>query len=104
MIRDSERKGWLTTDSPVHLDKQGSHEWIIPVESEIYLPLSKDFCLFMFHPKSKICSNPLRKLKIDSINSIDFDTFNKLTKKITFDYDEYLVFNQELEPTDVTKR
>lgn len=100
-IKNFNNLGWLTTDSPVHIDTQGKYEMLIPIESEIYLPLSKDFCLFMYHPSSEIQTNPLRSLKKDKINEIDFDTFDKITKKITFDYDKYLVFNTEFEPTKI---
>lgn len=88
-------KGWLTTDSPVHLDKQGQFDWIIPIESEIYLPLSKDYCLFMFHRSSKINSNPLRKLRINKINEIEFELFDSITKKLVMGYHEYLIFYTE---------
>lgn len=103
IIREYSGKGWLTTDSPVFIDKQGHNEWIIPIESEVYLPLSKDFCLFMYHPKSSINHNPLRNLKTDKIHSVDFETFDNMTRKIALDYDEYLIMNTEIEATDVTK-
>lgn len=103
IIKGDEEKGWLTTDSPVFIDKQGHHEWIIPIETEILMPLSKDFCLFMFHPKSEKKSNPLRELKQNRINKVDFNTFEKITKKIIFDYHKYMIFNTLVEDTDVTK-
>jgi Protein of unknown function (DUF4238) len=102
IISKQEVEGWLTTDSPVHIDKQDCNAWVIPIEAEIYFPLSTDFCLFMFHPKSEINDNPLRNLVIDKINVVDFETFDTINKKIVFDYDEYLIMNTELEPTDVT--
>lgn len=101
IIQESTGKSWLTTDSPVHIDKQGREEWLIPIEAEIYLPLSKDFCLFMYHPKSEISTNPLRKLKINKINKVDFNTFDSITKKIVFDFDEYLIMNSEMKPTNI---
>jgi len=103
IIRENGGKGWLTTDSPVFLDKQGHNEWVIPIESEIYFPLSKDFCLFMYHPKSTINHNPLRNLKIDKIHSVDSETFDNMNRKIVLDYDEYLIMNAEIETTDLTK-
>jgi hypothetical protein len=75
IIRENDGNGWLTTDSPVHLDKQNFQDWVIPLESEIYLPLSKDFCLFMFHPESEKSDNPLRQLKPNRIHSVDFEIF-----------------------------
>lgn len=103
IIKGAEDKGWLTTDSPVFHDKQGHYEWIIPIESEIYMPLSKDFCLFMYHAESKKNSNPLRELKPDRVNEVDFETFEEITNKIVFDYDKYLIFNSQIEDTDMTK-
>jgi hypothetical protein len=99
IINESEGNGWLTTDSPVHIDKQGREEWLIPIEAEIYFPLSKDFCLFMYHPKSEISTNPLRKLKINKINKVDFSTFNKISRRMTLDFDEYLILNTQTKPT-----
>lgn len=102
VIKDCENKGWLTTDNPVHLDKNGHHEWILPIESEIYFPLSKDFCLFMYHDKAKIDSNPLRKLKINKVNKIHFPLFEDITKRNVLNLDEYMIMPIELEETDVT--
>jgi hypothetical protein len=98
ILRGDNHHGWTTTDSPVHIDKQGRHEWIIPLESEIYLPLSKEFCLFMFHAGSEIKTNPLRNLVFNRINEIDNKTFDMLTKKICCDYDRYWIMNIELDP------
>lgn len=98
ILRGDNHHGWTTTDSPVHLDKQGRYEWIIPLESEIYLPLSKEFCLFMFYSGSEIKTNPLRNLVCNRINEIDNKTFDMLTKKIGCDYDRYWIMNIELGP------
>lgn len=101
IIKDCDGKGWITTDSPVHLDKQKVYEWIIPVESEIYFPLSKDFCLFMYHPESEKKDNPLRELKVDKINEIPFELFEKISMKIGRDFDEYLIFCNHYEPINM---
>lgn len=103
VIKDSENKGWLTTDNPVCLDKQGHHEWIMPIKSEIYFPLSRDYCLFMFHEKSELNMNPLRQLKLNKINTVDFNTFDTITKKIVFNLDEFLIMPCQIEETDLTK-
>ncbi|WP_169313456.1 DUF4238 domain-containing protein [Aequorivita sublithincola] len=96
IITENNGNEWLTTDSPVHIDKQGRNEWLIPVEAEIYLPLSKDFCLFLYHPKSEISTNPLRKLKENKVNKVDFKTYEKISNKIIFDIDEYLILSEKL--------
>jgi hypothetical protein len=101
VIKDCDGKGWITTDSPVHIDKQGIYNWIIPLESELYLPLSKDFCLFMYHPDSEKKDNPLRELRIDKVNKISFELFEKISLKIGRDFDEYLIFCNHYEPTEM---
>jgi hypothetical protein len=105
IIKDSDNKGWITTDNPVFLDKQGHNEWVMPIQSEIYFPLSKVFCLFMYHHNSDLTSNPLRQLKSNKVNSIDFNTFNSITKKILTNLDEYefLIMPCQMDKTDVTK-
>lgn len=97
IIKEKGGTGWLTTDSPVYIDYKDNHSWLIPVEAEIYFPLSKDYCLFMFHPKSENKENPLRKLKIDKVNIINFEMFDEIARKISGDYFEYLIMNAEFE-------
>lgn len=101
IIRDCDGKGWITTDSPIHLDNQGIYDWLIPVETEIYFPLSKDFCLFMYHPESEKTDNPLRKLRTDKVNKIPYELFEKISLKVGRDFDEYLIFCNHYEPTDM---
>lgn len=93
--------GWLTTDNPVYIDLQEKHEWIIPLEAEIYFPLSKEYCVFLFHEQSELNSNPLRNLKKDKVNEIDFETFDKLAKRIGGNLDEYLIFSGKYESVDL---
>tara|TARA_R110002050_G_scaffold14038_6_gene44685 strand:- start:2318 stop:2677 length:360 start_codon:yes stop_codon:yes gene_type:complete len=104
VLKESNNSSWLTTDRPVPLDKQNKYEWIIPIESEIYLPLSKDFCLFMFHPQSEISENPPRRPKVDCVNEIDFNTFDTITNKIIDGDDACLVTSMKLNPIDVTMK
>jgi hypothetical protein len=103
VIKDCENKGWLTTDNPVFMDRQDHNEWIIPIEAEIYFPLSKDFCLYMFHDKSEQNENKLRQLKIDRVNEVDFSTFESMTKKILKNLNEFMIMPVELENSDVTR-
>lgn len=94
--------GWLTSDNPVFVDFQDSKsDWILPIETEIYFPLSRYFCLFMFHENSEKKSNPLRNLKRDKVNKLDFKTYCGITKKISRNADEYLIFYERYEPTKI---
>jgi len=94
--------GWLTSDNPVFVDFQDSKsDWILPIETEIYFPLSRDFCLFMFNENSEKKSNPLRNLKSDKVNKLDFKTFDGIAQKIGRNLDEYLIFYERYEPTKI---
>jgi hypothetical protein len=99
VLKDMSGKGWLTTDRPVYLDKKDKYEWIIPVESELYFPLSKDYFLFMYLPNSPIQDNELRKLKVNKVNPVDFEFFDALNKKLLTNHVyKYLIMNSKINP------
>lgn len=99
ILKSPKGYGWLTSDNPIYIDFQEKNEWIIPVESELYFPLSREYCVFLFHPESELKSNPLRDLKQDKVNQIDFNLFDKLANKIARNLDNYLIFSERYEPT-----
>jgi hypothetical protein len=101
IIRSDEELGWFTTDNPVIIDKYGNFDKIIPIESEIFMPLSKEYCLMMFHENSTQKSNPLRKLKQNQINKVGNDLFYEISSKIAFNLDKYLIFNIDFEDTEI---
>lgn len=108
VLKDNSNIGWLTSDNPVYIDRFENHHWLIPIESEIYFPLSKDFCLFMFNSNSKFTENPLRKLKLDKPNSIDFENCDIINKKMFLENQaylgfEYLIFNTQIAETIFAK-
>ena len=71
ILKDFDGRGWFTSDDPVCINFQDNYSWIIPAEAEIYLPLSREYCLFLFHEKSPKDSNPLRKLSTNKIHLLD---------------------------------
>lgn len=96
-------RGWFTTDNPVLIDPQEAaniesteYLYIIPVESEIYLPLSPEYCLFGFHKKSNKQENPLRKVPLNKICKIDEETHDRICKMILGNGSQYFIFNQEI--------
>ncbi len=103
ILKSPDNYNWLTSDNPVYMNKQNNLAWIIPLEAEIYFPLSQDFCLFMFHDSSEIQTNKLRKLKSNKINKIDFESFDEITKKVTTNLKDYLIMVGEVESTDISK-
>lgn len=106
VIKHYKNTGWLTSDNPVHIERFKIFNWLIPIESEIYFPLSKDFCLFMFHNDSQYNENPLRKLKLEKVNIVDFETCDRVNKKMFYNNEaylgfDYLIFNTKTEDTSL---
>lgn len=101
ILKSPKGYGWLTSDNPIYIDFQEKHEWIIPIESELYFPLSRKYCLFLFHQESEFKSNPLRNLRQDKVNQIDFDLFDELANKIARNLDKYLIFSERYEPKNL---
>lgn len=95
ILKSPKGYGWLTSDNPVLIDFQDKNEWILPIESEVYFPLSKEYCLFLFHEDSELKSNPLRNLRKDKINQLDFKTFDGLANVIARNLDEFLIFSEK---------
>lgn len=99
ILKDYGNRGWFTSDNPVFIDKQKNDSWIIPIEAEIYFPLSKDYCLFMFHKQSELNTNPLRKFEINKITASDELTHKNICDRILHNYNEYLIFPAEIDKT-----
>ena len=73
---------WFSSDHPVNINFQDDYDMIISVTTEIYLPLSPEYCLFLFHDKSEKRDNPLRLLTPNKIHDIDGETFDRISKQI----------------------
>ena len=101
VLKAPDSYSWLTTDNPVIIDKQDNYEWIIPIEAEIYFPLSKKYCLFLFNSNSDKKNNKLRNLKIDKVNLVDYGTFDSINKIIVHNIDQYLIFSEKMNPTKI---
>jgi len=99
VIRDYQNHGWITTDNPVFIDRQENFRWLVPIEAEIYFPLSKDFCLFMFHPDSDKNANPLRSRRIEKVNTVNFETFDRISMQLGRNFYKYLILCGETSPT-----
>jgi hypothetical protein len=58
-IKDYET-GWQTSDDPVVMRNNNYQKEIISVDMELYFPLSRNICLFMYHVKARKNTHPLR--------------------------------------------
>ena len=82
ILRDFNDLNWFTSDNPVHMDLQNDYESIISPDSEIYLPLSPNLCLFLFCEASEKNANPLRRLAPNRIHDIDYETFQIINHRL----------------------
>lgn len=105
ILKDYANRGWFTSDNPVIIETQedlnelnDEYQWTIPVESEIYFPLSPNYCAFFFHPKSPKNSNPLRNLEKNKVHQSDEKTHEKICYLIGAHKSHYFLFNQEMDP------
>ena len=92
ILKDFDNRGWFTSENPVLIDKQNHFEWIMPLEAEIYFPISRDFCLFLFNDSSEIKTNPLRNFKIDKINITDDNLHTSISNKLAHNDNEFIIF------------
>lgn len=88
---------WPTSDNPVVMDDQGSHGSILPVEAEIYLPLSRDYCLFMYHEGSQERDHPLRGLEKNSVHDSDLASHAYVCWHVTRNADRFIILPRKLE-------
>jgi hypothetical protein len=97
-------KFWPTSDNPVMIDNSGNYDWIIPIEAEITLPLSKEICLFMFHEKSEISSNSLRTLTIDKVHVISDEIFDHIFGEIFKFYSNHIILPYRYENGNIMNK
>lgn len=96
-------KRWFTSDNPVLIDPQeedakpDEYLYLVPVGSEIYFPLSKDYCLFSFHKNSRKSSNPLRDMALDKIHRVDEQQYDRICRLMIAGGHDYFIFNTEME-------
>ena len=92
ILRDFDDRGWFTSENPVLIDKQNRFDWIVPLESEIYFPISRDFCLFLFHNSSEIKTNLLRSFLVNQINLTDENLHKNISNKLASNDNEFIIF------------
>jgi len=105
ILKDYDNRGWFTSDNPVIIDPQEDpseeiHEWklLIPMESELYFPLSPDYCAFLFYPRSGKAGNALRNKEVNKVHQSDEASHERICRMIGQQYSSYFLFNQEMEP------
>ena len=103
IIREYDKRGWITCDNPVVVDYNGVIDYLIPIETEIYFPLSPEYCLYMHHPNSEIKTNELRKLPNGRVCDASESVQEMIFAKIRDNVDKYVIFPWNLGVVDLSK-
>jgi hypothetical protein len=100
IIKDFDDRGWFTTDNPVTLDIGEDYGWIVPPKAEVYFPLSRRYCLFMYNP-SVLGENELRNIENGRVIDSSDKMHEFITIKITSSATDYLVYPFEIGKVDL---
>lgn len=92
-------KKWFTSDNPVVINKQGHYGWLLPLEAEIYFPVSKEYCLFLYHEESIYKDHPLVGLPANKVHECDEVSFAYISMQISQNRDKYLLIPLKSELT-----
>jgi hypothetical protein len=95
ILKPSGNIKWLTTDLPVYFDKQENFNYLVSWDSEIYFPLSPDYCLFLFHKKSTLNRNSLRMAVPNRVHLLNDEEVDAINRKLLNDAYRFLVIPQE---------
>jgi len=101
-------KKWFTSDNPVIIHETENFGSIISAESEIYFPVSKDYCFFFYHTNSDITDHPLRTLPPRMVHECDPVSHGYIHVLIQRNIDRYLLIpmrmDQQFEPKSRTQQ
>lgn len=102
ILKNYDSRGWITSDNPVILDHNDNYNWIIPIEAEIYFPLSKNYCLYMHHLNSLDKNNKLRNYPNGVISEITEEIQEAIFEKAHKNANEYVIFPWDLGRTKLS--
>lgn len=97
IIKGYSDRGWITSDSPVVADLLISKDSIFSINTELYFPLSKDYCIFFSHPNAKIKNSILRDVKHKSIIDGTEEIHDMVYNKIRENAQNYIFFPGKVE-------
>jgi len=93
----AEGKKWFTSDNPVIIHETRNFGSIISAESEIYFPISKDYCFFFYHSQSEIRDHPLRKLQPRLLHECDAVSHGYIHVMISRNVHRYLLIPMRMD-------
>lgn len=95
ILKDYQNRGWITSDNPVIMINNINDNTLISKETEIYFPISKDYCLYIDN-RCYNRSNSMRGKKNEELIDIDEDTQLRIYDLIWRNAYQYVI-----NPTDI---
>jgi hypothetical protein len=92
IVREYANRGWITSDNPVVLNNNISENSIFSINTELYFPLSKEYCIFFSHPNANKKDNILRSYKSRTIIDATEEIQEMIYEKIRINADK-LIFS-----------
>lgn len=81
-FKSHEDKGWFTSDNPVVMDNEPDGIEMLPPDSVLYFPLTPEYLAFIHYPESKEKTNPFRKYTPNTVNEVNDEEMDIITKTI----------------------
>lgn len=95
ILKDYQNRGWITTDNPVVLINNLNEYTLFSKETEIYFPISKNYCLYIDH-RDYNRSNSMRGSNNEELVDIDESIQEKIYNIIWRNAYQYVIH-----PTDL---
>jgi hypothetical protein len=92
IVREYANRGWITSDNPVVLNNNISENSIFSINTELYFPLSKEYCIFFSHPNANKKYNILRSYKSRTIIDATEEIQEMIYEKIRINADKLIFF------------
>lgn len=97
LIKEYANRGWITSDNPVVLDNNISENSIFSINTELYFPLSKDYCVFFSHSNANRKKSVLRDFRSKSIIDATEEIQEMIYDKIKTNADKFIFFPVKVE-------
>ncbi len=93
---------WFTSDNPVIIDTRDNEEaWILPPQSEIYFPMSREYLLFLYNHRVH-SNNPLRKYPSDSVSVVSRELQHEIMwDRIRLSAHQYIICGDDIGEIDL---
>ncbi|HUX56665.1 MAG TPA: DUF4238 domain-containing protein [Bacteroidales bacterium] len=90
ILKDFDNRGWATTDNPVIIKNNINESTLFSKETEIYFPISKDYCIYIDH-RDYNRSNSLRGANNAELAEADDTIHDKIMDLIGRNASKYVI-------------